>query len=117
MGWGNDQGACADHVTGGAKHLDLILGVVGDLPLVLQIARESEKCNAFDLGLEVTVQFLHGIVDHCTSLTAAQVSNRVSLDSLPDRRRLILPISSRYDFRLGALAGSILEHFDRFVGR
>lgn len=65
----NDQRARAYHVSGGTEHFDLVLGVVGDLPVVLQIASKAEEHDPFYFGLDVVVQFLHGVVDHGTSLT------------------------------------------------
>ena len=65
----DDQSTRADHVAGGTEHLDLVLGVVGDLAVVLQVAGESEQNDALDLGLDVVVEFLHGVVDDGGALT------------------------------------------------
>lgn len=70
----NDQRARAHHVSGGTEHFDLVLGVVGDLPVVLQVASKAEEHDPFDFGLDVAVQFLHGVVDHGTSLTMKPIS-------------------------------------------
>lgn len=70
VGCGHDQRAVADHVSESAEHLDLVLGVVGDLAVVLLVASESEEHHALDLTLDVVVKLLDGVVDDCTSLTA-----------------------------------------------
>lgn len=70
VGRGHDQRAVADHVSESAEHLDLVLGVVGDLAVVLYVASKSEEHHALDLVLDVVVQLLDGVVDDSTSLTA-----------------------------------------------
>lgn len=69
---GHDQSTVADHVAHGAEHLDLALGVVGDLAVVLQVASKSEEHHTLDLVLDVVVELLNGVVDDSTSLTAGR---------------------------------------------
>lgn len=69
----DDQSTSADHVSRSTEHLDLVLGVVGDLSMVLHVAGESKQNNPFHLGLETTVKLLNGVVNDGTSLTADQL--------------------------------------------
>ena len=65
----DDQSTRADHVSDSTEHLDLILGVVGDLTMVLQVAGEAEQNHALDLGLDVVGEGLYGVVDDGGALT------------------------------------------------
>lgn len=69
----DDQGTSADHVSRSTEHLDLFLGVVGDLSMVLHVASESKQNDPLHLGLETTVKLLNGVVNDGTSLTADQL--------------------------------------------
>ena len=64
----DNQCAGTYHVSGGAEDLHLVLGVVGDLSMVLRVACEAKENNTLDSGLDVVVEFLDGVIHNGTSL-------------------------------------------------
>lgn len=69
MGGGDNKRAIADKISHRTKDLNIVLGVVGDLTLVLEVTSEAEENNTLDLVLDFGGELLDGVVDDGTTLT------------------------------------------------
>ena len=68
----DDQGAITDQITDGAEHEGLGGRVVGDAAAVLEVAREAEEDDAFDLRLDGRGEGLDRSVHDCCALTVCR---------------------------------------------
>lgn len=69
----DNQSTGTNHVSRGTENLNLVFGVVGDLPVILHVAGEAKHNDPLHFGFEVTVKLLDGIIDDGTTLTADEL--------------------------------------------
>ena len=74
MGSGDNERAIADKVTHCTEDFDIVLGVVGDLTLVLEVTSEAEENNPLDLVLDFGGELLDSVVNDGTALTVYRIA-------------------------------------------